>query len=404
MAKQSTDDLAAFIIFSSQTWVDVPSEAHAKLSRRLLDNHQISIRTTVPSSLQKLTVTSPYISFLKDAFSKRLDSKEPMIIWVNEETQLWVNIPTASKKTLWFGFMNDRVGVQPSIVIIWIIFGGTILTIFTSLLLVRRLTLPLQRLYSATKEFANHQSITLVPEKGPHELVTLTRSFNQMTKEIHELMENRTTLLAGISHDLRTPITRMQLATEMLNQDEDPKLVKRIKTDLDEMAELIQRTLEVAKGFNNTNQEVVEINITDVIEKIIEQYPNAINTKLGSPKEACKYKINLIALRRVLTNILENAITYAGSHPIDIHCFCEKDFIMIEILDRGPGIPEDKIETVFQPFHRLEKSRNKGTGGSGLGLAIVKQLCKANSWKIKLIARNGGGVTAQLTIPKVIKH
>jgi len=398
MAKQSTDDLAALLIFSSRTLVELPLENHSSFSDELFNSHHITLKATSIPNLQKLSINSPYIIFLKEALSKRLELKEIINIWVDKDKYLWVKIPTTSNYTLWFGFTNDRIGAQPSVVIIWVIFGGVIITILTSLLLVRRITSPLQRLYSATKAFANNQSITPVPETGPHELATLTRSFNQMTKQIHELMENRTTLLAGISHDLRTPITRMQLATEMLNKDEDPHLLGRIKTDLDEMTDLIQRTMEIAKGFDNASQETTSTDIAGVIEKLIEHYPSI---RWNKSNTICRQDLNLVALRRVLTNILENALTYAGNRPIDIRCLNEDEFITVEVLDRGSGIPSDKIESVFQPFYRLEASRNRTTGGSGLGLAIVKQLCEANSWEIALLSRNGGGIIAQLKIPNI---
>ncbi len=400
MARQSADDLAALIMFSAQTWSELPPDTRYDFIEELYSSHQLTLLTTT-SSLKQHPLETPYMHFLEDSLSKRAKTPIPIKTRPNDELWLWVDIPTATQ-TLSFGFSHDRIGVQPSIIILWVILSGVIITILTSLLLVHRLTLPLQRLYDGTKAFASGQKLASIPETGPHELATLTHSFNKMTREIHELMENRTTLLAGISHDLRTPITRMQLAIEMLDDKAEPQLVQRMKNDLDEMAELIQRTLEIAKGLDKRNNEDSETDLLKLIDQVVTHYQSEDGKAVDwhpINKQSCIQNLNPIALRRVLTNLLENALSYAGNDVICVRCDCGSDLITIEILDRGPGIPAEELEAVFQPFHRLETSRNKATGGSGLGLAIVKQLCEVNGWKVQLHAREGGGIISRLEIP-----
>lgn len=236
----------------------------------------------------------------------------------NDERWLWVDIPIVNQ-TLRFGFAHTRIGGQPSVVILWVILGGVIITILTSLLLVRRLTLPLERLYAGTRAFARGQKLAPIPESGPHELAMLTASFNDMMQQIHQLMENRTTLLAGISHDLRTPITRMRLAIEMLGDKPDPQLVESMRQDLDEMAELIGRTMEIAKGFEVNDDEVREVEVSDFITQLVAQYHTEQGTKIAiRAAKPCSLTLNTVALRRVLTNLLDNALRYGGDDPIQV--------------------------------------------------------------------------------------
>ena len=397
-ARQSADDLAALIMFSAQTWSELPPDTRYDFAEELYASHQLTLLVTTPP-LKRHPLETPYMHFLTDALSKRAETTISIKTRQNDEKWLWVDIPTATQ-SLRFGFPHDRIGVQPSIVILWIILGGLITTILTSMFLVRRLTRPLQRLYDGTRAFASGQKLAPIPETGPHELATLTHSFNQMTQQIHELMENRTTLMAGISHDLRTPITRMQLAIEMLGDDAEPQLVTRMRNDLDEMAELIKRTMEMAKGLDNRDNEDLETDLNKLIEQIVSHYQSEDGKAISwQSSEPCLQCLNPVALRRVLTNLLENALAYAGNDTVCVRYDCGSDSTIIEILDKGPGIPSTELETVFQPFYRLETSRNKATGGSGLGLAIVRQLCKANGWKIYLLSRQGNGLIARLEIP-----
>jgi len=400
MSRQSADDLAALILFSAQTWTELPPDTRKDFTEELYANHGLTLLTKTPL-LKRHPLETPYMHFLEEALTKRTGMTISIKTRPHDELRLWVDVPIGDH-TFRFGFPHSRIGVQPSIVIIWGILGGIIVSILTSLFLVRRLTVPLQRLYVGTRAFTGGNKLEPIPESGPHELANLTHSFNEMTRQINELMENRTTLMAGISHDLRTPITRIQLAMAMLNETAEPKLVAGVLKDLDEMTELIARTMEIAKGLDNRNEETQEIDLSELIDRIVSQYQSEdVNRIIWKPHKTCLQHLNAIALRRVVTNLLENALYYAcndAEDKITILYECNPDVSVIKILDRGPGIPLDQQETVFQPFHRLEVSRSRATGGSGLGLAIVKQLCEANGWQIQLLSRQGGGTIARLEI------
>ncbi len=263
--------------------------------------------------------------------------------------------------------------------------------------MVRRITLPVKRLSHAVNQVGGGELSTRVPETGPRELASLAQNFNRMAKEIAQLMENRTLLFGGISHDLRTPITRMQLAVELLGQNQEKALIINLKNDLMEMELLIQQSLEFVKGLDK--QQLIEVDLDEVIRHIIDDYRKRdliIKLKV-EPYGMCR--IDLQAFRRVIFNLLDNAFRYGENSPVTLFFSKTKHLLTIHILDEGPGIPIDKLEAVFLPFYRLENSRSKKTGGSGLGLAIVKQLCDAHGWGIELISGENKGVKASIKIP-----
>jgi two-component system osmolarity sensor histidine kinase EnvZ len=214
--------------------------------------------------------------------------------------------------------------------------------------------------------------------------------------QVRELLANRTTMLAGISHDLRTPLARMRLAIEMLPENADPKLVARLRHDVDEMNQLIGEFLALSRELQKEPPQ--EVNISQLLEELADNARNEGAQVEWHAADNLPILAGPMALRRILVNLLGNAIRYGEKKPVEIDLSRNGDKTEIRILDRGPGIPAQELETVFRPFYRLESSRSNSTGGSGLGLAIARQLAEANGWKVALLARDGGGTEAKLTI------
>jgi len=293
-------------------------------------------------------------------------------------------------------FPHARIGARPPLAALLVAIAGALVILFTSLLLVRRLTRPLARLATAAGQIGRGDAFVPLPETGPREIAVLTQRFNRMAAEISELLTNRTTLFAGISHDLRTPITRMRLALEMLPGATAPELVEHLRQDLDEMNRLITETLELARGLGPHAAELVDLR--DLIDGVVTAIRQGGAVIEWSPAACCYCPVDTLALQRVLTNLLDNAVRYSDA-PVVLHCDCDAVAAVIRVLDRGPGIPEQDRDKVFQPFHRLEGSRSRRTGGSGLGLAITRQLCDVHGWDIQLLPRTGGGTEARLRIP-----
>ena len=236
-----------------------------------------------------------------------------------------------------------------------------------------------------------------LPETGPRELRALACRFNRMQQQISGLLENRTTLLAGISHDLRTPLSRMRIVLELLPASTDPALLDHLVQDLEEMDIMIARNLELARELGEQKQELLDLR--KIIGAVVERFRTTNENLLWRPGEPCRLKVNASAIQRVLGNLLENAIRFSPEgQEVEIKCICEPEKVSVVVSDRGPGIPEAQLKAVFRPFYRLEGSRSRVTGGSGLGLAVAKQLCNANHWELRLARRQGGGTEAHLEI------
>jgi two-component system osmolarity sensor histidine kinase EnvZ len=265
--------------------------------------------------------------------------------------------------------------------------------LLTALLLVRRITVPLARASRAAGVVGRGGMPEPLPETGPQELADLARRFNQMAREVHELLENRTTLLGGISHDLRTPLTRLQLKLELLQRNFDPAKLDSMANDLAEMNTLIGGYLELARS---TQPELAQdLDMDELLGRLAEKHGARYHS--GGP---CRFRAGPGALTRILDNLLQNARRYGkdGEAAPELHLQCGAKRLEISVLDSGPGIPEAELEKVLRPFYRLDASRASATGGTGLGLAIVKQLAEINGWEIRLANRPGGGLEARLIL------
>lgn len=395
-ARQASEDAAALLVLSAQTWAELPPQTRTDFEYELDFSHGITL-TLAEDKLTQQQSSFPQLDLLKQALEERLGS--PLVLTESLETPDWfeVDLPIAGRN-LRMSFPRERFAPDAPFALFWLVLAAALVTLATTLLLVRHLTHPLKRLSDATISFGRGETPEPLQPTGPQELKILTRSFNRMTTQLKELLSNRTTLLAGISHDLRTPIARLSLALEMLPQDSDATLISSMRKDLKEMDELIARTLLLARNMDDVNIETDEINIAELIDGIVSEFHNSPVTINWQPDENCILDINTVAFRRVVTNLIENAIRYGGD-KLTVRYQCSNRATSIEVLDNGPGIPEEQLKTVFQPFYRLEASRNTATGGSGLGLAIVQQLCHANGWQITLKNRKNGGLQALVNIP-----
>jgi two-component system osmolarity sensor histidine kinase EnvZ len=394
MAQRSADDFSALIIASAESFQSAPDDEREEMQDHLLQDHGL-IATTQTPALSEKTFDLPYYLFFRAALARRT-GEEISIIEAASGPVLWVDIPV-EESIVRMGFDRGRVGTNPPLVVILVIVGGVVLTMLTSFLVVHRVTTPLTRLSEAVREVGRGQRPPKLAEDGPEELATLARAFNQMSSDLQDLLENRTVIVAGISHDLRTPLTRLGLAVEMLNQDSDPQLVAEIRRDLASMERMIGQFLQFSRGLGDTQLETIALG--QVLEAQVNNLRRQGRDVQLNSCAPCPYLADPDALERVLANLMENAAYYGDGEPIEVDMRCDDQSILIRISDRGPGIPPDQLEAVFRPFHRLESARSHKTGGSGLGLAIARQLADKHGWKIKLGPRGGGGTVAELELP-----
>lgn len=392
LAERSADDLAAKIILAAQTWVELPPKTRADYEIELAFRHNLELgELRVP--LGQPVETGYFAELIEAALSRRsgqaIDLKRgPDPDWD------WLEIQVSDKR-LRVGYDRRRYALEAPLAAGGIFLLGAALTAITALVMARQSSRRLRGLAEKAGEVGKGRDPEPLPETGALEIRELTAAFNRMAEEVRALLENRTVLLSGISHDLRTPITRLKLALSML-EGGDPALLARMEHDLDEMNRLISDMLAFSRALKV--DELAECDLNRLLGELAEQAARlgAVDWQPGPP---CVARVGAAALRRVVGNLLDNARRYGGGTPVSLTLECGKREIRIGVLDRGPGIPAEQREAVFRPFYRLEGSRSREEGGSGLGLAIVRQLADAYGWRVELRDREEGGLAAILVIP-----
>ena len=395
MAKRSADDFAAEFVSAAHDLQHLPEEKHPELIRELLDDHGLVVVSHEPGLIEQ-RVDSPYLVFFRDSLTRAAGEELP-IIASDDGPLIWVDVP-AHGKIHRIGFNRQRLGTNPPLAFMAIVGGGALLTMLASLLEVHRVVKPLDRLSQAVRELGRGQTLQPVAEDGPDEIAELARVFNRMSADLEELAANRTVMIAGISHDLRTPLTRLGIAVEMLDEASNPELVVGIRRDLDAMNDLISQFLQFSRGIEDACP--IQVDLWKIVESLADDLEReGADLRLHRIDPPCVFFADPVALQRVLGNLLKNAAQYGGDCPIDVKLHCTDDDVSIEVSDRGPGIPEEDVEAVFRPFHRLQPARDRKTGGSGLGLTIARQLADKHGWTLELLPREGGGTVAKLGLP-----
>ncbi len=266
--------------------------------------------------------------------------------------------------------------------------------LLVSWIAVRLLTRPLKLLSSAADELGRDLYRPALAETGPAEVGRAARAFNTMQQRLVHMIEERMRLLTAMSHDLKTPITRMRLRAELLDDDE---LRRKFEGDLLEMEAMVTQTLEFMRGLSSREPEE-PIDVPALLERL-----RLDNAAMGrkvtvSPGGAQPYVGAPRLLKRCIGNLVDNATVYGGSAEIEVDD--GPAALEIRVRDHGPGIAERDLERVFEPFFRLEASRNRATGGTGLGLSIARNIARAHGGDVRLRNAPGGGLEAILTLPR----
>ena len=264
-----------------------------------------------------------------------------------------------------------------------------------SVLLVRRLTGPLRRLAQAADRIGRGRSVP-IPQDGPEEVRRLAGALDAMQARITRLVDDRTQALAAVSHDLRTPITRLRLRAAFID---DAEAQERIEADLDEMEAMIAATLAYLQGEAEAEPE----GLTDVaamLSTLCHAAADAGGAVCYDGPAQLLARCRPTALRRAASNLIGNAVKYGEAARVRLAA--AGDGLSIEVDDDGPGIPPGEMERVFEPFHRLEASRNRGTGGVGLGLTIARQAVEEQGGRLSLANREGGGLRASIRLPHTV--
>jgi signal transduction histidine kinase len=276
-----------------------------------------------------------------------------------------------------------------------VLLGQLALMIACTWLAVRIAIRPLTRLAQAVDTLDPNTHAVHLDEKGPTEVAHAARAFNAMQARIAAYLKERMQLLAAISHDLQTPITRMKLRAEFMDDSSEKD---KLWNDLGEMEHLVREGVAYARSVHGSTEESRRTDLDSFLDSLVFDYQDmGKDVQLGG-KSAAVIDTRPHALRRVLVNLTDNALKFAGAAELWVESKPDGS-LSVKVMDRGPGIAEEELAHVMEPFYRVENSRNRSTGGTGLGLAIAQQLALALGGSLTLSHREGGGLCAELRLP-----
>lgn len=391
--------IASIISTVSVALETMPASARRKFSEKLPAQQNIRLLPATAWDDEEVALPeSPLLGSISDHLKRDFSGDVQALVMLEDATHaLWIKIKVRNQ-AYWVVFPPEARGSASVLAWTgWSVFGLA-LAIAGGYVLMLRVNRPLRALAAAAGEIGAGKTPSPLDENGPTEIRALSHAFNQMTANLKQLDADRAVLLAGISHDLRTPLSRLRLGMEMLDEEQDGGLKPGMIEDIEDMDAIINQFLDFArKGGNETSRAGEDLN--HIVSGVCARYSRrgqAIATQLG---DLPPLTLKPIAAQRMVTNLVDNAIRYGGG-MVEVKTERAGDWVIMRVLDRGPGIPDSEFARVMQPFTRLEASRAGGKG-SGLGLAIVERAARMHGGNVRLLGREGGGLEARVELPVV---
>lgn len=301
----------------------------------------------------------------------------------------------AAGESYWIGFPTRPLAQEelPTRALAWTA-TVIVLLLVVAYAFAHFLARPLRELAAAVSRVGRGETPPPLPESGPSEIAAVNRGFNTMLGSLRQIEHDRALLLAGISHDLRTPLARLRLGVEMGGAD--PMMRDGMVADIEEMDRIVGQFLEFARGGENASVERADLN--DVVRGVVARYRAGGRDVTFTPGELPMLSLRTTAVSRLLSNLVDNAFAY-GRPPVEIVTCAVGDTVTVDVMDRGAGVNPADAERMKQPFTRsaMSRSRDDGAAGAGLGLAIVERVARLHGGKFDLLPRAGGGTVARAT-------
>lgn len=367
------------------------------LSQMAGDTFSMSVAFLPGESLPE-TQTAPTVALLHQSLSRELTQKVGRPFWLDTVTydnyvDIRVLLPGEVMRVL---TERQRVyATNTHIFMIWMISASVVLLLVSGVFL-RNQIRPIQRLAEAAEEFGKGRDTPEFRPRGASEVRRASASFIEMRDRIQRQIEQRTTMLAGVSHDLRTPLTRLKLQMAMMPPDVD---VDEVNSDIGEMEDMLDDYLAFARGYQGESASPLDFSaFLEQIHHDAERRWGDVQLRLTDNIDG-QVSLKHNAMRRCVTNLVNNACKHAKLVHIAAKRDLTEDMIYITIDDNGVGIPEDRLEDVFRPFYRLDDARNAEMGGTGLGLAIARDVARNHGGDIVLKRSGLGGLNARISLP-----
>jgi two-component system osmolarity sensor histidine kinase EnvZ len=351
----------------------------------------------VPSN--KVPVTEqhwPYSDIFERQMQSELGPDTEVRVRASSPPALWVHAPSLGDEWLRVPLYPHPLRGQR----IWNVLGWFLaiglLSTAAAWIFVRQLNAPLKRLVYAARHVGQGRSVRLPISDTPSEMTEVYRAFNQMAEDVEQAARERELMLAGVSHDLRTPLTRLRLSLEFLQNDSE--LTEDMVRDIEDMDAILDQFLAFIRDGRDEPVEVLDL--AEVIGEVVAPYNQKQETVRLCLEPVPQVPLRRVSLKRLLVNLIENALRYAGS-AVEVAVSVSGDpsapYLVISVLDRGPGIDSQELASIFNPFIRGDRAR--GGQGAGLGLAIVKRIAALHGGSVELRNRSGGGLEARVCLP-----
>jgi two-component system, OmpR family, osmolarity sensor histidine kinase EnvZ len=394
-ARQLSQLIISVVNLTRTALVTARPDARIELLRELSDREGIHIYPAEPDDKIEPLPDRAFLHHVHDLLREELGPTTQLTLEREGEQGLFVSF-TIEDDLYWVALPRERI--ERNLPVQWLGWGAAVLVLalLGAWLVMFRVTRPLKALERAAAEIGRGRRPEPVVESGPEEIRLLARNFNQMNADLARLDEDRALILAGVSHDLRTPLTRLRMGVEMSIPEEATQ--QEMVADIEEMDRSIGQFLDFARADGGEPPDSVDL--AALLDELVEQYrKRGSDVTLVQGAVPPRLTLQPKAIRRVIGNLIDNALRHAGADkPVELALSVQGGKATIEVRDRGPGIPAAEVERLKLPFTRLQSARTNAIG-TGLGLAIVDRIARGHGGSFDLLPRDGGGLVARITLP-----
>jgi len=401
-AERSAAELVRSVQVSQAALLNAPPRHRESLRQAIDAQPNVKLRLASPLDQTVGLEQDQYWQALRESVTTELGANSPMAIELNGEPSLWVQFPFEGQ-IYWMGVDIDQTYLTTGPEWVSWVAAAALLSLIGAAVAVGYMNRPLARLSRAAQQLSRGQTPSPLPETGALEIRELNASFNRMVTELENAQNDRNLMLAGISHDLRTPLARMRLEIEMSLMDDEQR--RAIDQDLSQVDRTIGQLLEYARPARQLPDKPIDL--VAVVQGLVQEeqtHAKGVALTLNIKTRGSIYCLmDQREFARCLTNLIENARRYGVKQneaaDIEITVQTRNNRIYVDVKDRGPGIAAQDVARVMRPFSRGDTARTGGTG-AGLGLSIVERLLSPASGRLRLLPREGGGLIARLDLPR----
>jgi two-component system osmolarity sensor histidine kinase EnvZ len=389
-ARQLAQMVASVVNLTRAALVTAKAEKRRELLAELSEREGIRVYPAEPGDPMRVSPDSAFVRLLHAEIRRKLGDETRFASGIGELRGFFISFRIDGDE-YWVMLPRERIERQFP----WQWLGWTALALLLALvgawLIVSHINRPLKALANAAADIGRGKTPAPLPESGAVETQTLARSFNQMSQDLARLDEDRALILAGVSHDLRTPLSRLRLSTEMSASEDKAEMI----ADIEQMDSIIGQFLDFAR--TQGDEPLAPTDVAALARDAVEHQLRLGHAIEANIEPVPQQPLRRMGIKRLISNLLDNALAYGGPE-VSIATRTNDGMLILEVQDRGPGIPSHETERLKQPFTRLEQARS-GSGGSGLGLAIVDRIARNHGGTLELLAREGGGLIARVSLP-----